>query len=246
MSKIGVFDSGLGGLSVLKELRKLLPNEDYIYYADSINVPYGEKTDEELLKLTSKIVDYLIKEDCKLIVIACNTATTSCMKKLREMYPTTIFVGTVPAIKVAYDHNYKDTIILSTPYTTKSERVQELIHDYKREDQNLYLVSGKNLASLIEDNKTEEINKVLDEVLSPYKDKADSIVLGCTHYSLIKDEINNVLPNVVQLDGCRGISEEVKRQLEKNNLLDNKGTGKLSIINTKSDDLVKRSYEILK
>ena len=147
------------------------------------------------------------------------------MKKLREMYPDTIFVGTVPAIKVAYDHNYKDTIILSTPYTTKSERVQELIHDYKREDQNLYLVSGKNLASLIEDNKIEEINKVLDEVLSPYKDKADSIVLGCTHYSLIKDEIENVLPNVVLLDGCKGISKEVKRQLENNNLLDNKGTG---------------------
>ena len=124
MSKIGVFDSGLGGLSVLKELRKLLPNEDYIYYADSINVPYGEKSDEELLDLTSKIVDYLLEKDCKLIVIACNTATTSCMKRLRELYPDTIFVGTVPAIKVAYDHNYKNTIILSTPYTTKSKRVQ--------------------------------------------------------------------------------------------------------------------------
>ena len=169
MSKIGVFDSGLGGLSVLKELRKLLPNEDYIYYADSINVPYGEKSDEELLDLTSKIVDYLLEKDCKLIVIACNTATTSCMRRLRELYPDTIFVGTVPAIKVAYDHNYKNTIILSTPYTTKSKRVQELMRDYTRDDQELYLVSGENLASLIEDNNSLEIDNVLNRILSPYK-----------------------------------------------------------------------------
>lgn len=245
MSKIGVFDSGLGGLSVLKELRKLLPNEGYIYYADSINVPYGEKSDEELLDLTSKIVDYLLEKDCKLIVIACNTATTSCMKRLRELYPDTIFVGTVPAIKVAYDHNYKNTIILSTPYTTKSKRVQELMRDYTRDDQELYLVSGENLASLIEDNNSLEIDNVLNRVLSPYKDKADSIVLGCTHYSLIKEEIEKVLPNVVQLDGCKGISEEVKRQLESHNLIEN-NSGDLTIINTKNDELVKRSYEILK
>lgn len=245
MSKIGVFDSGLGGLSVLKELRKLLPNEDYIYYADSINVPYGEKSDEELLDLTSKIVDYLLEKDCKLIVIACNTATTSCMKRLRELYPDTIFVGTVPAIKVAYDHNYKNTIILSTPYTTKSKRVQELMRDYTRDDQELYLVSGENLASLIEDNNSPEIDNVLNRILSPYKDKADSIVLGCTHYSLIKEEIEKVLPNVVQLDGCKGISEEVKRQLESHNLIEN-NSGDLTIINTKNDELVKRSYEILK
>ena len=245
MSKIGVFDSGLGGLSVLKELRKLLPNEGYIYYADSINVPYGEKSDEELLDLTSKIVDYLLEKDCKLIVIACNTATTSCMKRLRELYPDTIFVGTVPAIKVAYDHNYKNTIILSTPYTTKSKRVQELMRDYTRDDQELYLVSGENLASLIEDNNSPEIDNVLNRILSPYKDKADSIVLGCTHYSLIKEEIEKVLPNVVQLDGCKGISEEVKRQLESHNLIEN-NSGDLTIINTKNDELVKRSYEILK
>lgn len=245
MSKIGVFDSGLGGLSVLKELRKLLPNEDYIYYADSINVPYGEKSDEELLDLTSKIVDYLLEKDCKLIVIACNTATTSCMKRLRELYPDTIFVGTVPAIKVAYDHNYKNTIILSTPYTTKSKRVQELMRDYTRDDQELYLVSGENLASLIEDNNSLEIDNVLNRILSPYKNKADSIVLGCTHYSLIKEEIEKVLPNVVQLDGCKGISEEVKRQLESHNLIEN-NSGDLTIINTKNDELVKRSYEILK
>ena len=113
---IGIFDSGLGGLSILKELMGVLPNEDYLFYEDSIHNPYGQKSEEELLKITCGIVDYLLEKGSKIIVIACNTATTSCMKKLRELYPDTIFVGTVPAIKVAYDHHSKHTIILSTPY----------------------------------------------------------------------------------------------------------------------------------
>ena len=95
-SKIGLFDSGLGGLSVLSEIMKLLPNEDYLFYEDSINNPYGDKTEEELFKITSNIVEYLLKENCKIIVIACNTATTMCIDKLREKYSNTIFVGTVP------------------------------------------------------------------------------------------------------------------------------------------------------
>lgn len=244
--KIGVFDSGLGGLSVLKELRKILPNEDYLYYEDSIHVPYGEKSDEELLRLTSNIVDYLLEQDCKIIVIACNTATTSCMKALREKYPNTIFVGTVPAIKVAYDHYYKSTIILSTPYTTKSTRVQELMHDYKRPDQKLLLVSGENLASLIEDGNMNEVHNVLIRILSSYQGKVDSLVLGCTHYSLIKNEIHKVLPGVALLDGCVGISQEVKRQLESHSLLsDSQEKGSLRIVNTKNDSLILRSYEIL-
>ena len=244
--KIGLFDSGLGGLSILKELRKILPNEDYLFYEDSINNPYGEKDEEELLKITSNIVDYLLKEDCKIIVIACNTATTSCMKKLREKYKETIFIGTVPAIKVAYDNNCKNTLILSTPYTMKSKRVHELLEDYKHPYQTIYNESGKNLANLIENNKQEEIDNLLDEILIPYKDKIDSIVLGCTHYPLIKEEIKKKLPNVKILDGSLGVSNEVKRQLENHNLLNNSSEfGSLTIINSKDEALIKRSYEIL-
>ena len=99
--KIGVFDSGLGGLSILKELKRLLPNEDFLFYEDSINNPYGEKSEDELFEITSNIVNYLLENNCKMVVVACNTATTCCMKRLREKYPDTIFVGTVPAIKVA-------------------------------------------------------------------------------------------------------------------------------------------------
>ena len=244
MSKIGVFFFFLGGLSVLKEMMKVLPNEDFLFYEDSLNNPYGVKDEEELLEITSKIVDYLLDHDCKIIVIACNTATTCCMKALREKYPNTIFVGTVPAIKVAYDNNYKNTIILSTPYTTKSKRVEELLNDYTREDQIIINISGENLANLIELDKHDEIMELLHRLLDDYKDKADSLVLGCTHYSLIKAEINEVLPNTVLLDGCLGVANEVKHQLEKHNLLEN-NSGFLEIVNSKSDDLIKRSYEIL-
>ena len=243
--KIGGVDSGLGGLSVLKELMKLLPNEDYLFYEDSIHNPYGVKSEEELIEITSHIVDYLLERDCKIIVIACNTATTSCMKKLRELYPQMIFVGTVPAIKVAYDSHCKHTIILSTPYTTKSKRVQELIHDYTDKDQELFNISGGDLAHLIELGEMEKVKALLQDLLLPYQDNADSIVLGCTHYSLIKKEIQEVLPNALLLDGCVGVSQEVKRQLESHHLLKESSSGSLEIVNDKSDDLITRSYEIL-
>ena len=244
--KIGLFDSGLGGLSILKELLKTLPNEDYLFYEDSINNPYGSKSEEELLAITSNIVDYLLKQDCKIIVIACNTATTSCMKKLREKYPNVIFVGTVPAIKVAFDNDYKNIINLSTPYTQNSKRVMELINDNYKPGAVINNISGENLANLIELNEIDKIRDLLERLLSPYKDTADSLVLGCTHYSLIKDEIQAVLPNAALLDGTKGVAREVKRQLTEHNLLTDKTTkGTLEIINTKDDNLIKRSYEIL-
>ena len=244
--KIGLFDSGLGGLSILKELIKELPNEDYLFYEDSINNPYGDKSEEELLEITSKIVDYLLNSGCKIIVIACNTATTSCMKKLREKYPDTIFVGTVPAIKVAYDGHYKKVINLSTPYTKNSKRVNELINDFKNDDEVIYNISGENLANLIELDKKKEIDELLNRILGSYKETCDALVLGCTHYSLIKDEFKKVLPNTALLDGCKGVSMEVKRQLELNNLLsDSTVKGSVKIINSKNAELIKRSMEIL-
>ena len=157
--KVGVFDSGIGGLSILSELEKVLPNEDFYYYGDSLNNPYGEKSDEELFKITSEVVDYLINKGCKLIVIACNTATTRCMKYLREKYQDITFVGTVPAIKVACDREFKNTLVMATPATIESERTSELIRDNKRKDQNIYLVSCPGLARAIEvKDKTQTID----------------------------------------------------------------------------------------
>ena len=244
--KIGIFDSGLGGLSILRELIRILPNEDYLFYEDSINNPYGEKSEEELFVITSKIVDYLLNNECKIIVIACNTATTSCISKLREKYPDTTFVGTVPAIKVAYDNNYKKTIVLSTPYTMNSKRVEELIDEYHNPNQVITNISGENLANLIEENRIDEIRDLLNRILSSYNDY-DSIVLGCTHYSLIKDEIKKVLPNAELIDGSIGVAREVKHQLEINSSVSSsENSGNITIINTKDSELIKRSFELLR
>lgn len=246
-NKIGVLDSGLGGLSILKELIKLLPNENYLFYEDSINNPYGNKTDDEIFKIVSNIVDYLLNENCKIIVIACNTATTACINKLRNKYKNTIFVGTVPAIKVSFDHDFKNTLLIATPYTIKSNSVHELIDNFKKDNQNIYLESGCDLAHLIEINDNEKIDLLLNKLLIPYKNKIDSIVLGCTHYLLIENKIKKILPNCNIIDGAIGVSNEVKHQLINHNLLNNSNKkGTIIIKNSKDKNLINRSYEILK
>lgn len=230
---VGVFDSGIGGLSVLRELEKILPNEDFYYYGDSLNNPYGEKSDEELFSITSGVVEYLVNKGCRLIVIACNTATTRCMKYLREKYKDIIFVGTVPAIKVACDRDFKNTLVMATPATIESERTMELIRDNIRKDQNIYLVACPGLANAIEDNDQEKIKEILKDTFREYKDKKiDSIVLGCTHYPFIKEDILKEMPGVILLDGSRGVAMEVKRQLENNGLLSDKLSRKIVIYNS--------------
>ena len=226
---IGVFDSGIGGLTILDEVYRLNPNYNYLYYGDSKNNPYGEKTEEELMEITSNIVEYLRDKGAKLIVIACNTATTRCMKKLRVKYPDLIFVGTVPAIKVSSDKDYKNTLVMATPATIESERTEELIRDYKRDDQNIYLVPCNGLAHAIEIGNEDTIDEILEGIYNEYKDKnIDSIVLGCTHYPYIKDKIYAKFKCDL-LDGNLGVSNEVKRQLELNNLVTNSGSGKVTI-----------------
>lgn len=224
-NKIGILDSGIGGTTTLNEIKKLLPNEDFIYYADSKNNPYGSKSTEELYSIVKNIVDYLIKKEVKLIVIACNTATTKCIEKLRENYKNILFVGTEPAIKVACDNNYKNTLVLATPGTIKSERTGELVNKNKKINQNIYLLPCDYLANAIERNDNKEIDSLLNKYLTPYQNKnIDSIVLGCTHYPLIKDKIQSYFKDAIIIDGNIGVAKRVKYILETNNLIaNNKG-----------------------
>ncbi len=232
--KIGIFDSGMGGFSILEELRKILPNETFLYYKDSKNNPYGEKTEEELFKITSGIVEYLRIRGCKMIIIACNTATIKCMKKLRHIYKKLIFVGTVPAIKIASDKGFQNTIVMATPATINSERISELIKNNKKENQKFYLLPCKGLADCIEVQNQERIEKLLFKLLSPYQTKQiDSIVLGCTHYSLIKDEISKILCHATLIDGSMGVAQEVKRQLKLNNLEKKGEKQKIRVVTSK-------------
>ena len=227
---IGVFDSGIGGLTTLKEIKKILPNENYIFYADTKNNPYGEKSIKELHSIVKNIVDYFINKKVKLIVIACNTATTRLISKLRKEYPNMIFIGTEPAIKVACDNNYKNILVLGTPSTVKSKRTSTLIKDNKKDYQNIYLVACEGLANAIETRNNTLIKLLLDKYLNPYKDKnIDSIVLGCTHYPIIKNKIKKYFNNVEILDGNIGVAKQVKYQLEVTNIM-NHSTKKGNVI----------------
>ena len=231
MTKVGVFDSGIGGLTVLEEMVKVMPGVDFLYFGDSKNCPYGNKDLDELMKIVSRIVDYYVSVGCKLIVIACNTATTKCMKLLREKYPDLVFVGTVPAVKMACDNKCRNTLVMATEGTIASERVHELVLDNKNDDQEIHLVSCKGLAEAIESKDDKLIDKVLNDTVGSYIDKdIDSVVLGCTHYPWAKKNIQKLFPKAILFDGSHGVAMEVKRQLEKLDILNESGKGEVNII----------------
>lgn len=231
---IGVFDSGIGGLTVLEEMKKILPNEDFLFYADSLNNPYGEKDDQLLYEITSNIVEFLISRGCKIIVIACNTATTRCIRYLRSKYPDIIFVGTEPAIKVACDRDFNNILVMATPATINSERTNILVNDNKKEYENVFLVPCEGLANAIELNDVDKQESIVSNIYNEYKDKnIDAIVLGCTHYPHIKELISKYFENAILLDGGNGVAREVKRQLEVHDLLSNTGNCNVEIINSK-------------
>lgn len=231
--KIGVFDSGIGGLTVLEAIREVLPNEEYYYYADSLNNPYGDRSTIELYKITTEIVEHLIKHNCKIIVIACNTATTKCISYLREKYKDIIFIGTEPAIKVACDKNYKNILLLATPLTINSERTHVLIEKSKKEDENIYLSPSSGLAHAIETNNTLLEEEIIKSIYEEYKDKnIDAIILGCTHYPIISDLINKYFKDVVLLDGRSGVARIVYKKFTENNLRSTNKRGKVEVYNS--------------
>ncbi len=236
MKRIGVFDSGVGGLTVLEELKKVLPNEDYLFYADSVNNPYGEKSDTELFDITSKIVDFLIEHECKIIVIACNTATTRCIKYLRDKYKNIMFIGTEPAIKVACDRGYNNILVMATPATIASERTNILVNDNKKDYENIYLVPCEGLANAIELEDVDKQENIISNIYEEYKEKdINAIVLGCTHYPHIKPLISKYFKNAVLLDGSNGVARECKRQLQLNGLLGYDGNSCVEIINSRNN-----------
>ena len=219
--KIGIFDSGMGGTTIFHAIKKILPNEEYCYRADSKNCPYGEKSDQELQRIVTKNVETLKAKGAKVIVIACNTATIKCIKKLREKYPDLKFVGTEPAIKLAASTDARNILVLATPGTVQSERAHELLKENQKRGQTITLLPCPGLADTIEhtlkftsnyqplplDNYQKNvINQKLQELFKSIAKAPDTIVLGCTHYSLIKPEIQKFFPHATLLDGATGVA----------------------------------------
>lgn len=243
-TRIGFFDSGIGGVTVLKECIRLLDNFNYLYYSDSKNNPYGDKSNEEIIKIVDEVVKILINEGCNVIVIACNTASSLCVEYLRDKYKDIKFIAIVPAIKLVYDkYNGSNTLIMATRGTMDSEKFQELYGKYG--NNNCYLLSCSGLANLIEDGNMELVGDYLDKNISGYRDKVSSVVLGCTHYPIIKSNIKRVLGNVNFYDGSVGVAKQLVRIINDNNFVSD-GEFCVSFIDSSSSkDKEKRFFDIL-
>src|SRR3989344_8244533 len=224
---IGVCDSGVGGLSILIELQKLLPEENFVFLADQKYVPYGEKSKSELVALVYKVVDYLIdKHDIKMFVIACNTATCYTIKELRQKYKLPI-VGTEPAIKPAARDTRTGTIaVISTPATSKSKTVARLIREFAK-GKTVLNIGCPNLENTVEKGRIDdaEVRRLLSKYLSRVKNsKADQLVLGCTHYPFLKGTIRKMLgPKVKLVDSGKAIAKRTRHLLRENKISNAKG-----------------------
>lgn len=246
---IAVFDSGLGGISVLRHLRQQMPGERYLYFGDSANAPYGSRPTAEVRALTLAAVERLMaRKPLKALVLACNTATAAAVKQLRETYPELIVIGIEPALKVAADNFPGGRIgVMATEVTLREEKFDALLHRFV-ENCTVTKIPMPGLVELVEAGKTggEAVEALLRSRLGSCIGKLDAVVLGCTHYPLAAGAISNILgESVVLLDGGAGTARETKRRLEKAGLLET-GCGELIMENSREDPgMIKLAYELL-
>lgn len=219
---IGFFDSGVGGTSIWKEVHQLLPHENTIYLADSKNAPYGEKSKETILSYSIKNTEFLLNKGCKLIVIACNTATTNTISVLRSRYKVP-FIGIEPAIKPAALQSKNNTVgILATKGTLSSELFTKTSEKFASK---ITLVEqvGEGLVELIESGQmnSDKTNLLLKKYLKPIMAKqADYIVLGCTHYPYLIPQIKKIVGNTVSIiDSGEAVARQTQAVLQQHNML---------------------------
>jgi glutamate racemase len=237
---IGLFDSGIGGTSIWKEINNLLPNENTIYLADSKNAPYGKKSKEEIIQLCFKNVDYLIQKKCKIIVVACNTATTNAIKEIREKYDIPI-IGIEPALKPAANQTETQTIgILATKGTLNSELFNRQVESFSHI--NIIEQIGHGLVELIESGQIQspEMTTLLNSYLQPMIEAdIDYLVLGCSHYPYLIPAIQKIIPAHIKIiDSGEAVARQTKAILEINNLLNKSKTGSKHIFYTNDDATV--------
>ena len=234
---IAVFDSGVGGISVLKHLVKLLPEERFLYFGDSANAPYGTKTKETVRELTLAAAEMLYLRGIKALVVACNTATSAAINDLRLAYPDLIVIGIEPALKLAADTYPGGRLgVMATPMTLREEKFSALMERFQSGHE-IFRIPAPGLVELIESGRGDspEAQEFLHSLLDEFVGKLDALVLGCTHYPFVKRNISAILgPGVEILHGGQGTARETKRRLGKAGLL-REGTGDLEIINSAQD-----------
>ncbi len=230
---IAVLDSGVGGLSVLRHLIKMMPGERFLYYGDSKNAPYGDRSREQIRQMAFAVTEKLVEQGIKALVVACNTATAAAITALRETYPNLIVVGIEPAIKLAADRYPGGTVgVLATDATLHLEKFDTLMHTVCAGMQVVKL-PAPGLVELIESGGGESIEAqaLLKPLLSPWAGSLDALVLGCTHYPFAAGAIKAILGDVPLLDGGEGTARQTLRRLEQKQLLEH-GAGELVLENS--------------
>lgn len=231
---IGIIDSGFGGLSVLGELRKLLPNEVYMYLADTDNAPYGVKSESEILRLTENNVKDLLGRNCKAIVIACNTATAASVEQLRERYVDIPIIGLEPAIAPAIrEHPNENILVIATEATLKTKRFERLLSSLSEHKGKLFCEEAQRIVAFVDGDMSDSIELIeyLKIRFKKYEHlKFGACVLGCTHFPFAKKEIEAALGyRVAFYDGGKGAAKRLQYLLSKNGIL-NQINGEKSVI----------------
>ena len=223
---IGFFDSGVGGVSVLREAVRLMPNEHFLFYGDNANAPYGTRTLEEIRALSAAGVARLLDRGVKAIVIACNTATSAYAAIIRAEHPELPIVGMEPALKPAhFARRGGEVLALATAATLRLEKYERLMERY---GEGVISVVGDGLVELVEEGKSDspEAEMMLRRLLRPYLDRQiDAIVLGCTHYPFLRTTIQAIMPGVPLFDGRLGTAKRLESLLNENRLRSNDRKG---------------------
>lgn len=224
---VGVFDSGLGGITVLREIARLMPDEDLIFFGDSINAPYGTKPVEKIREIAMDRAEYLYSKGIKAIVVACNTATSAAIKDLRKKYTDIPVIGIEPALKPAMEvKDNPKVIVMGTPTTIREEKFRKLLSAYEDRGE-IIPIACPGLADLIETGDIDgyAIRKYIEDLLFEFKDSGvDVVVMGCTHYPFIGHVVRNYLGQDVQvIDGSLGTARQLKRKLEERGWLNDSG-----------------------
>lgn len=247
---IGVFDSGVGGVSVLLELVRQMPREDYYYFGDSANAPYGPRPTAQVRDLTLAAAEHLFAVGAKCLVVACNTATAAAIQDLREKYPDRIIIGIEPALKLAADRHPGGTIgVMATDVTLREKKFAALV-ERCQENCTVIPMPSPGIVELVEGDRVHspEGYALLRAELEPFVGKLDALVLGCTHYPFVKDVIREILGESTDIvHGGPGTARETQRRLAQQGLLKSEGEGSLTVENSSGRaEMIELTYKLLK
>ncbi len=232
--KLGIFDSGLGGLLITKAIREKMPDIDMVYFGDTLHLPYGNRSDDAIYEYTRQSMDYLFQQDCKLIIVACNTASAAALRRLQQTWlkktwPGRNIIGVVvPTLETAIERGYKKLGVIGTNYMMRSDVYKE---ELQKIDPNVKIIQKATplLVPLIENDGMKWAESVLEDYISPMvKDGIECLILGCTHYPFLRQQIAKIAPGVDLISQDDIIPEKLQSYLERhpeyNNQIGRNGT----------------------